>query len=217
MNLDAQSDSEEITKGPDFKSGFTRIPNDAYFTIDTWATWAVLPFLPKPKPKKVLWEPACGMGHMSEVYMEAGYNVRSTDIKDHGYAFHYATEDFLKAGPRVDVNIIASNFPFTEPGRAGGELAHACIKHALDLMMARKYQPTGFVAALLRKDFDSAANRRAIFGDNKHHMAKIELLKRPVWIEGTTNGGRHNYTWHIWSAKHDGPCTTHYVHPDDLN
>ena len=34
---------------------------------------------------KNIWECACGEGHMSEVLLANGYNVRSTDLIDRGY------------------------------------------------------------------------------------------------------------------------------------
>ena len=33
-----------------------------------------------------VWECACGGGHLSEVLLNAGYNVRSTDLIDRNYA-----------------------------------------------------------------------------------------------------------------------------------
>ena len=39
-----------------------------------------------------IWEPACGMGHLSEVFKKRGYNVRSTDLVDRGYG---EVKDFL--------------------------------------------------------------------------------------------------------------------------
>ena len=32
-----------------------------------------------------IWEPACGQGHLSEVFRKRGYEVRSTDLIDRGY------------------------------------------------------------------------------------------------------------------------------------
>lgn len=32
-----------------------------------------------------IWECCCGEGHLSKVFVEKGYNVKSTDIVDRGY------------------------------------------------------------------------------------------------------------------------------------
>lgn len=40
-----------------------------------------------------IWEPACGMGHMSKVLTQHGYRVRSSDIVNRGYGDEIA--DFL--------------------------------------------------------------------------------------------------------------------------
>lgn len=40
-----------------------------------------------------IWEPACGMGHMSKVLAQHGYRVRSSDIVNRGYGDEIA--DFL--------------------------------------------------------------------------------------------------------------------------
>ena len=32
-----------------------------------------------------IWEPACGQGHIAEVFKGKGYNVRATDLVDRGY------------------------------------------------------------------------------------------------------------------------------------
>lgn len=39
-----------------------------------------------------IWEPACGMGHLSEVFRRRGYEVRSTDLVYRGYG---EQRDFL--------------------------------------------------------------------------------------------------------------------------
>lgn len=32
-----------------------------------------------------IWEPACGEGHLSKVFLARGYNVKSTDLIDRGF------------------------------------------------------------------------------------------------------------------------------------
>jgi hypothetical protein len=42
-----------------------------------------------------IWEPSCGMGHLSDVLVKRGYDVRSTDIVDRGYEKFEGRQDFL--------------------------------------------------------------------------------------------------------------------------
>lgn len=39
-----------------------------------------------------LWEPACGEGHLAKVFLDNGYNVKSTDLIDRGFG---EKQDFL--------------------------------------------------------------------------------------------------------------------------
>jgi len=47
-----------------------------------------------------IWEPACGMGHLSEVLKEKGHRVLSTDIVDSGY--NYKNKDIGMTRPSMD-------------------------------------------------------------------------------------------------------------------
>ena len=42
-----------------------------------------------------IWEPACGMGHLSKVLEDLGHNVLSTDLIDRGYGIVNSDTDFL--------------------------------------------------------------------------------------------------------------------------
>ena len=59
-----------------------REPND-YYATDPKAVEALLD---RETFNRHIWEPACGGGHISEVLRRAGYDVRSSDIIDRGYA-----------------------------------------------------------------------------------------------------------------------------------
>ena len=65
--------------------------------------------LDRVKFNKEVWEPACGEGDMSEVLMQNGYEVFSSDLVDRGYRPHsiYPFEciDFLQY-KSVEVGVI---------------------------------------------------------------------------------------------------------------
>ena len=70
-----------------------------------------------------IWEPACGMGHLSERLIQYGYNVRSTDLIDRGYGT--GGIDFLKCNDHWNGDIL-TNPPY--------KYALDFTKHALDLI-----------------------------------------------------------------------------------
>lgn len=48
------------------------------------------------KPRRFIWECACGGGHLSERLTERGYDVFNSDIKNRGYEKQHLVLDFLK-------------------------------------------------------------------------------------------------------------------------
>lgn len=53
-----------------------------------------------------VWECACGEGHLSEVLLNRGYNVISSDLVDRGYG--YSGVDFLQITKPFDGDIITN-------------------------------------------------------------------------------------------------------------
>lgn len=70
------------------------------YTTPEWATQALLHV---EKFHTEVWEPCCGMGHISKVLANAGYQVTSTDKFNHGYGD--TGVDFFHVEPdsRMDV------------------------------------------------------------------------------------------------------------------
>lgn len=153
---------------------------------------------------RVIWEPACGEGHISKRLSAAtGAHVYSTDLYDRGYG--RGGIDFLRATttPR-NVNTIVTNPPFAD-------IAEAFIRRALELM-----EPVdGMVAMFLRNEYDCAATTRDdLFEGHPAYATKIVVTKRPRWIEGSKGSPRHNYSWFVWDFANAGtPATIRYIHP----
>src|SRR4051812_34071609 len=82
-----------------------------------------------------IWEPACGEGHMSQVLMARGYDVRSSDLFDRG--FGEPGVNFLSQVEPTDRDIV-TNPPY--------RLADEFIRHALTLTR----EAGGKVAFLVR-------------------------------------------------------------------
>lgn len=94
-----------------------------------------------------VWEPACGMGHLSEVLKKRGYNVRSTDLIDRGYG---DVHDFLGMDVTEWNGDIITNPPY---------------KFALDFIYkALQIIPDGHkVAMFLKIQFLEGKERRQLF------------------------------------------------------
>lgn len=81
--------------------------NDFYAT-NPHALEIALPYLQDIGLKNNVWECACGMGHLSEVLLAHGYEVKSTDLIDRGYG---EVQDFLTCEEKFDGDIV-TNPPF---------------------------------------------------------------------------------------------------------
>lgn len=100
-------------------------PDDSldYFPTPPWATRALIEHVLKPIgygiAGNLVWEPACGEGHISAVLMEAGARVIASDIHDYSVegrapAGWHAVADFLAppAPPPGRVQWVITNPPF---------------------------------------------------------------------------------------------------------
>lgn len=162
---------------------------------------------------RVIWEPACGEGHISKRIARYCDGVFSTDLIDRGYGT--APLDFLEAtklpgNAAKQATDIVTNPPF-------GDLAEKFIRNALDLT-----EPTdGMVAMFLRNEYDMASSRDPLFEGHPAYRMKICVTKRPRWIEGSKGGPRHNYAWYVWDwgQRRDrlvdptGSAAIRYIHP----
>lgn len=73
-----------------------------------------------------LWEPAAGLGHMTNVLINHGFDVYSSDIIDYGLG--YEISDFLTTRrlPRAGIEAIVTNPPFS--------IAADFVRHGLSLV-----------------------------------------------------------------------------------
>ena len=206
-------------------SGYERKERDLYETPE-WVTAALLPHMPFPPSlgAKSVWEPACGNGKMATV-LALHYFVSVTDIEpgpDVIASFSASPlevslglvaddvfkQDFLVADQaHLDRRMQSCGGIVTNPPY---ELAKEFCEHALRLMEPRN----GFVAMLLRTDFDHAKSRSHLFRDCPAFAKKLVLTRRIVWFEPAPGAkGKSpsfNHAWFIWDWKHEGPPTIGY-------
>jgi predicted RNA methylase len=163
-------------------SGYARVERDAYQTIESWVTHALLAWAILPNR---VWEPAAGEGHMVRALMARGYTVLSGDISE-GHDFLAAT-----SAPWYLPFAIVTNPPFGKRGK----LAEGFIWKALELTAPY----SGMVAMLLPADFDHAATRVGLFRQRAYSM-RIVLTSRPRWFAGESTP-KTNFVWHVWDWR----------------
>ena len=152
---------------------------------------------------KSILEPACGDGRMAEALKAAGTKVYCTDIEDRGYAglnglidFTLSTPlefqwDAISIGALDGFDGVVTNPPFGPRGK----LAEAFIEAGLRRL------GNGFLALLLRADFDSAKTRAHLFGHCPQFTGKIVLTRRVNWFDHPGKPNRQpkeNSAWFLW-------------------
>lgn len=165
-----------------------RQPDDFYATPPrcTEALLSVETF-----PHRV-WEPACGDGAISRVFVDAGHEVVSTDLVDRG--FGVARRDFLfettLAAPAV-----VTNPPF--------KLADEFTLHALHLGAEK-------VAIFQRTAWLEGRARHAALW-LPHPPARIWQFcgRQTLWrgddVDKKDKGGTIAFAWFVWDRAHQGP------------
>lgn len=167
-----------------------RQENDFYATEPK----AIELLLDLEKFNKNIWECACGMGHLSEVLIKNGHNVRSTDLIDRGYGS--GGIDFLEQKDKFDGDII-TNPPY--------KFTSEFVYKALELI------PDGNkVAMFLKVQFLEGKARRKLFDKFPPKIIYVSssrlLCGRNGDFEATIkNGGSAvAYAWYIWEKGYDG-------------
>lgn len=130
-------------------------------------------------PGSTIWEPACGEGHMAEVFLKNNLNVVCSDIRETGYGH---CMDFL-TGPKVDVDVIATNPPFN--------LSAEFIQRCIDLEVPR-------FAMLLKSQYWHSSRRSSLFA--KFPPAYIFALTwRPNFCAGERGSSpTMDMLWTVW-------------------
>lgn len=172
-------------------SGYERKERDLYETPE-WVTFALMPHLPGVGGWGI-WEPAAGSGKMVRALHKAGHHVTASDIdgKD--------GKDFLLSDKPSHCYAIVTNPPYA--------LADEFVDHALTLLKPQGY---GFVAMLLRTDFDHAKTRRPFFAEHPAFSKKVVLTRRIQWFEDSKGSPSFNHAWFVWDWEHKGPPTLAY-------
>ena len=139
-----------------------------------------------------IWECCAGQGHLSKVFEEHGYEVRSTDLIDRGYG--QGGVNFLDPKITEWNGAIITNPPFA--------FAQEIIEKALSII------PTGQkVAMFLRTLFLEGQARRKLFDENPPKRVwvtsrRIVCAKNGDFERNT--GGAQSYSWFIFEKGYKG-------------
>jgi predicted RNA methylase len=182
-------------------SGYERQDLEKYFT-PAWVTQALCSAVAF---KGIVYDPACGAGHIIEamraIDVPCDGNDISPDEREDGQSMGTGQDFFAWDGTdlvgRHPYHSIVTNPPFG----SGGRLAVSFIERALAL--TEPY--LGTVAMLLRVDFDSAGGRRRLFSDHPAFAAKFVLTKRIRWanLPQSAAGPTQNHAWFVWQWAKD--------------
>ncbi len=171
------------------KSANDRSGTDFYPTPPE-VTIALLNFLGIPKDQ-IIWEPACGEGHMSKIIESLGYEVISTELYETGYGLNGI--DFLDCEPR-ESDWVITNPPFKESAKF--------IERAVELG-----KPFAF---LLKSQYWHARGRTDLFNQYKPKYV-LPLNWRPDFHFGKKGGSpTMECVWTVWGSK-PSKATEYYI------
>lgn len=158
-------------------TAYKRVESDFYPTPPE-ATQALLNFLRLPRGT-MIWEPACGEGHMAKVMRENGYDVIETDI-DMGV-------DFLDL-PCLSCDWIITNPPFS----LADKFIEQCVEHGKPF------------ALLLKSQYWHARKRLGLFRSYPPSTV-CPLTWRPDFLFKKRGGGSPlmDVCWVVWDGTHD--------------
>lgn len=165
-----------------------------FYPTPAWATYALID---NETFSENVWECACGDGAMSEVLINAGHDVKSTDLYDRGYG--EGSQDFLLSSSTYD-NII-TNPPFHS--------AEGFVKKCTELANNK-------FALLLRLAFLESANRaNTIFHVNPPSRVWVFSERITFYPKGVKRGGSGTtaYAWYVWDKSHQGPTELAWLRP----
>lgn len=172
--------------------------------LDYYATdpEAVKKLLEVEKFNHYILEPACGGGHISEVLLQNGFDVLSTDIVDRGYKGQAFEFDFLRSDgvPRNSRDII-TNPPYSK--------AKEFIEKAINISVEGTK-----IAMFLKLTFLEGQARRKLF--EKYPPKIVYVFSKRV--KCAKNGNFENisssavaYAWFIWEKGFKGKSTIEWI------
>ena len=137
-----------------------------------------------------IWECACGKGHLSKVFVDHGFFVKSTDLIDRGYG--NGGVDFLKTTDVWQGDIV-TNPPYKH--------AEDFIRHALEIV------PDGSkVCMFLKIQFLEGKARKKLFAEYppKRVWVSSSRIKCGMNGEFSESASMMALAWYVWEKGYIG-------------
>jgi len=163
--------------------------NDYYATEPK----AVKLLLEKETFSPLIWECACGEGHLSKEIIKNGYQVYSSDLIDRGYGY---IQDFLQSiAPPFDGSDIITNPPYSK--------AAEFVEHAIEII------GNGHKAAMFLKiQFLEGKGRRTLFEKYPPKTIYVSSGRLRCAMNGDferyAKSNAICYAWYVWQKGYDG-------------
>lgn len=144
-------------------------------------------------------EPACGQGHMAEVFKEYNYRVIATDLIDRGYG---SIHNFLESQLPITYDIF-TNPPF----KLAEEFAYkglSLLKTGCKIGLFVKIQ---FLEGIKRKELFDKFPPKYIYVYSKRQQCALNGDFETYCKGGKTQA----YIWIIWEKGHNGETITRWI------
>ena len=172
---------------------------DDYYATEPKATQLLLD---KVQFSNVVWECACGGGHMSEVLKQNGYSVYSTDLVDRGYEDTIIL-DFLKFNTLNNIDII-TNPPY--------KYAKEFVEHALDIssygVKVAMFSNLTFLEGKGRKKLFEKYPPKVVYVSS----SRLQCAKNGDFQKyGKGVGTAVAYAWYVWEKGFNGKTIIEWI------
>jgi len=148
----------------------------------------------------MIWECACGEGHLAKEFAKAGYQVYATDLIDRGYGYQL---DFLTtAAPPVAGFDIITNPPYAK--------AQEFVEHALDISADGCK-----VAMFLKIQFLEGKARRELFKKYPPKTVYVSSSRLRCAMNGDFEKYAKStavcYCWYVWEKGYTGDTVIKWI------
>ena len=154
------------------------------------------------KLHKDIWECACGMGHLSKVLENKGYNVASSDLIDRGYGKvglnFLSHEGMILKDAKID---ILTNPPY--------KYAKEFVEHSLDVLEDGYY-----CIMFLKIQFLEGKDRRNLFDKYPPKYVYVNSARQTCYINGDMSKKMSSatcYCWFVWEKGFTGEPTIRWI------
>ena len=146
-----------------------------------------------------IWEPACGKGHLAEVFRKAGHEVRSTDLVDRGYG---EQKDFLFFNDEEWDGDIVTNPPY--------KFAKEFVYKALDCIGGGRK-----VCMFLKLQFLEGKERRKLYDEYPPKVVYVFSSRINCAMNGDFEKYNFNsavaYAWFVWEKGYTGDTIIKWI------